>query len=128
MNRHASHQKPPVVDTAIDPVCGMAVPVRDGARHADHAGQTYYFCSEGCRSKFAADPSRYVKTQSTPAQSNATPGTQWTCPMHPEIVRDAPGSCPICGMALEPLMPSRSPVPNPELADMTRRFWIGLAL
>ena len=113
--------------TAIDPVCGMTVTIKPGSRVAEHAGHTYYFCSAKCREKFIADPPHYL-TPNEDAVVAVPDGVQWTCPMHPEIVRDGPASCPICGMALEPMTPSLMTGPNPELADMTRRFWIGLAL
>ncbi|HYK81020.1 MAG TPA: heavy metal translocating P-type ATPase [Micropepsaceae bacterium] len=115
-------------EMAVDPVCGMQVKRTPGSLRAEYAGANYYFCSEACRKKFLADPERYV-TSSRPltAASAPTPaGTKWTCPMHPEIVRDGPGHCPICGMALEPMMPSATTQGNPELRDMNRRFWIGL--
>ena len=113
--------------TAEDPVCGMQVD-RAAARHlAKHEGRRFYFCSAGCQSKFEAEPARYLAGRPVP---EAMPkGTQYTCPMHPEIVRDAPGDCPLCGMALEPMgIPSGDEGPNPELVDFTRRFWIGTAL
>jgi Cu+-exporting ATPase len=97
-----------------------------GTPQADYAGRKYFFCSEACRKKFAADPARTLHAPDIPAQPAAEPGSQWTCPMHPQIVRDGPGFCPICGMALEPMLPSGEA--NPELKDMTRRFWVGLAL
>jgi Cu+-exporting ATPase len=106
-----------------DPVCGMTVDPGT-ARHAEHDGKTHYFCSEGCRTKFLADPGRYL----VPAPKSAAPDHQlYTCPMHPQIRQNGPGFCPICGMALEPLIASDA-APNAELADMTRRFWIGLVL
>jgi Cu+-exporting ATPase len=108
-----------------DPVCGMTVYPEKTAHHAEHAGRSWHFCSAGCRAKFVADPARYV----APAVAVETaPGTIWTCPMHPEIRRDRPGACPICGMALEPVMVTADTGPSAELSDMTRRFWIGLAL
>jgi Cu+-exporting ATPase len=110
-----------------DPVCGMTVDPKTTAHHADHAGATYYFCSAGCRSKFVADPDRYL-VPAAPAVSKPAAGTIWTCPMHPEIRQDHPGNCPICGMTLEPLTVTAESGPSPELADMTRRFWMGLAL
>jgi Cu+-exporting ATPase len=110
----------------IDPVCGMTVDPVKTAHHADHQSKTYHFCSNGCRTKFAADPVKYLspKAEEPPAPS----GTIYTCPMHPQVRQTGPGSCPICGMALEPELVSLSDVPNEELADMTRRFWIGLVL
>ncbi|AMN44342.1 heavy metal translocating P-type ATPase [Rhodoplanes sp. Z2-YC6860] len=92
----------------------------------NHHGETYYFCSGGCRTKFAADPNKYLSPRA--AAEPMPEGTIYTCPMHPEVRQPGPGSCPICGMALEPEMPSADAGPNPELVDMTRRFWIGLAL
>lgn len=115
--------------TAEDPVCGMSVD-RATARHfVRHEGKGEYFCSERCREKFEADPESYLGER--PAPEPMPEGTQYTCPMHPEIVRDAPDSCPICGMALEPMgVPTGEEGPNPELIDFTRRFWVsaGLAL
>jgi P-type Cu+ transporter len=115
--------------SAADPVCGMTVAIDDAALHAEHGGKSYYFCSPHCRETFIANPGAYVKAEAAPSAPRATPpGTKWTCPMHPEIVRDAPGACPICGMALEPITPAVAEGPNPELVDMKRRFWIGAAL
>lgn len=130
--------------TATDPVCGMSVDPASAGQSATHEGQEYFFCSGGCRSSFLADPARYTH-RSHPADevehqadAPATPvpsapeatsdATEWTCPMHPEIRRPGPGACPICGMALEPVTMSVDDGPSPELTDMTRRFWIGLAL
>src|SRR5687768_704318 len=155
-----------------DPVCGMDVEPRDAAGMVQHAGQTYYFCSDHCVKKFKADPDRYIETSASgpahrqkdlmqpegqdhaeytcpmdpevrqqgpgacpkcgmalePAAFTApTTRTEYTCPMHPEIVRSEPGHCPICGMALEPRTVMTEEV-NPELADMTRRFWISMGL
>jgi len=111
-----------------DPVCGMDVDPATAKHQTKHAGRNYYFCSAGCRTKFIGDPERYlVPKAATPAVA-APEGTIYTCPMHPEVRQEGPGSCPICGMALEPEMVSLEDAPNPELADMTRRFWIGLAL
>ncbi|MGX7876466.1 heavy metal translocating P-type ATPase [Mesorhizobium sp. ORM6] len=113
--------------TATDPVCGMSVD-RATARHfVRHDGQGFYFCSAGCKAKFEAAPQTYLGDR--PAPVPAPKGTQYTCPMHPEIIRDKPGSCPICGMALEPMgVPSGDEGPNPELVDFTRRFWVSAAL
>jgi Cu+-exporting ATPase len=130
MSGHGVSHHPQAEATAIDPVCGMTVRT-EGAKHVTtHAGETYYFCCAGCRAKFEADPARYLKPRpATPAPASAAPpGTIYTCPMHPEIRQEGPGSCPICGMALEPEMPTAEAGPNPELADMTRRFWVAAAL
>ena len=111
----------------IDPVCGMKVDPHTSTLKADHAGRTYYFCNPSCRTKFIADPLKYLD----PSQAQAEPvpeGTIYTCPMHPEIRQEGPGSCPICGMALEPLLATADAGPNPELVDFTRRFWFGLVL
>lgn len=110
-----------------DPVCGMRVDPAQTAHHAQHQGQDYHFCSAGCRTKFVGDPEKYLNPAEAAAPA-APPGTQYTCPMHPEIVRDAPGTCPICGMALEPMMPSLDEDENPELRDFRRRFWWTLPL
>ena len=130
--------------TAIDPVCGMTVRLGVGKPSFEHDGTTYHFCSQGCRTKFAADPARYLRPTSlrriatttvttmpawraetnraAPATAPPPAGTLYTCPMHPQIVRDGPGSCPICGMALEPMVATGTEGPNPELVDMTRRL------
>jgi len=113
----------------IDPVCGMTVDPASAAGSHTHAGQTYYFCSRHCLDLFAADPARFLAPSAPAAAKPPVPvpapaGGQWTCPMHPEIVRNAPGACPICGMALEPRVASAEGEPNPELVDMTRRFWV----
>jgi Cu+-exporting ATPase len=110
-----------------DPVCGMDVDPDATKHRADYGGRTYYFCSERCRERFVAEPVKYLTPQE--AKAEAVPeGTIYTCPMHPEIRQVGPGSCPICGMALEPVMATAEAGPNPELIDMTRRFWIGVAL
>jgi len=116
-----------VAERAVDPVCGMPVdPHKTQHRHAHH-GHTYYFCSAGCRTKFAADPAKYLDKNARDAEP-VPDGTIYTCPMHPDIRQVGPGSCPICGMALEPEIATADAGPNPELADMSRRFWIGLVL
>jgi len=124
-HHHAGHAAPAGAK-ALDPVCGMTVDPATTPHKHTHQNETHYFCSGGCRTKFAADPNKYLgpKTAAEPMPE----GTIYTCPMHPEIRQLGPGSCPICGMALEPEMPSADTGPNPELADMTRRFWIGLVL
>ncbi|TIS78686.1 MAG: heavy metal translocating P-type ATPase [Mesorhizobium sp.] len=112
---------------ATDPVCGMTVERATAKHFARHEGKGFYFCSAGCKGKFEADPQKYLSGQ--PAPEPMPKGTQYTCPMHPEIIRDKPGSCPICGMALEPMgVPTGDQGPNPELVDFTRRFWVSAAL
>jgi len=111
--------------TVKDPVCGMTVDPTTAKHHTVHEGQGYWFCSAGCREKFIVDPDRYLN----PAPAAPAPkGTIYTCPMHPEIRQEGPGSCPICGMALEPETPTTDAGPNPELVDFTRRLWIGALL
>ncbi|WP_114355254.1 YHS domain-containing protein, partial [Devosia naphthalenivorans] len=133
------HQRDGSGDTSIDdvrevrdPVCGMSVDPATAKHTATYEGSTYYFCSEGCRSKFMDDPTKYTEPNAAKSQAetktSARAGTIWTCPMHPEIRRNEPGSCPICGMALEPELPTADTGPSPELHDMTKRFWIGSAL
>jgi P-type Cu+ transporter len=148
----------PAPKEVVDPVCGMTIDPADAVGHIDYQGQTYFFCAESCLQRFKADPARYVESGQPPVESALlvargthspdfqqpssprtspipTPdsripvgSTKWTCPMHPEIVRDAPGACPICGMALEPLTITAEEPENEELRDMTRRFWIGVTL
>ena len=116
---------PPAV---VDPVCGMTVDPTTARRTRTHDGRNYYFCCPSCASKFTADPARYL---APPADRPAAPvpkGAVYTCPMHPEVRQDHPGACPKCGMALEPEAVTADEGPNPELVDMTRRFWIGAAL
>jgi Cu+-exporting ATPase len=139
--------------TATDPVCGMTVDRTTAQWMLKHEGTRYYFCCEGCKAKFEADPAKYLNARpfelpvrgarsghgdphhhhhdhgAAPVDPASVPkGTQWTCPMHPEIVRDGPGDCPICGMALEPMVASLDDGPNPELADFTRRLWVSAVL
>jgi Cu+-exporting ATPase len=105
----------------------MTVDPHKTPHHATHAGLTYHFCCARCRERFVADPARYL-TNNLPAAEEVPAGTIYTCPMHPEVRQVGPGTCPICGMALEPLTVTADSGPNPELLDMTRRFWIGLVL
>ncbi len=115
---------------AKDPVCGMTVDPAKAAASEGHDGKTYYFCCKGCAAKFLADPERYLQPSpvaSLPVEPAAQQGAKYTCPMDPEIVRDAPGACPKCGMALEPMTITLDEQ-NPELDSMTRRFWAGVAL
>ncbi|MEK1890144.1 MAG: heavy metal translocating P-type ATPase [Phyllobacterium sp.] len=108
---------------ATDPVCGMKVDRASAKHFLRHEGEKHYFCSASCLTKFERAPQDYLGDRPEPESMPA--GTQYTCPMHPEIVRDGPGSCPICGMALEPMgIPTGDEGPNPELVDFTRRFWI----
>ena len=112
-----------------DPVCGMTVDPHTAKHRAQYNGHPYYFCSNGCRTKFEADPARYLDPASAAAKAEPVPeGTIYTCPMHPEVRQVGPGACPICGMALEPAMIGADTGPSDELIDMTRRFWIGLVL
>ena len=125
----SSHQTAKPADTAhqaIDPVCGMTVDPHTTPHKHSHHGHPYYFCSAGCRTKFAANPEKYLGDKA-PAE-DVPEGTIFTCPMHPEIRQVGPGTCPICGMALEPDVVSLDSGPNPELVDMTRHFWVALAL
>ncbi len=123
-----AHHHPPSAPPAPglkDPVCGMAVTPQSG-HHVEHAGRPYYFCSAKCRAKFVAEPERFAGAAAAPAPDQAqppSPGTIYTCPMHPEIRQDHPGSCPKCGMTLEPVLPELTDDENPELVDFTRRFW-----
>ena len=120
----------PTVDSKVkvrDVVCGMSVDPAKTAHHATHEAQEYHFCSEGCRTKFVTDPATYL-SETPRAALEAPAGAIWTCPMHPQIRRDGPGTCPICGMALEPEEPSLDDAPNPELVNFTRRWWVSAIL
>jgi Cu+-exporting ATPase len=117
--------KAPSEGGALDPVCGMTVDPATAKHRTDYRGQTYFFCAAGCRTKFIADPQKYLEPREP---EPVVEGAIYTCPMHPEIRQVGPGPCPICGMALEPDIVTADSGPNPELADMTRRFWIGLVL
>ncbi len=127
LSRQHHPQPPPAAGGMRDPVCGMIVDPATAKHRAEHAGHTYHFCSDRCREQFVADPARYLGRGACCIRSGHGE-TLWTCPMHPQIVRDEPGSCPICGMALEPMTPAAGEAANPELRDMTRRFWVGVAL
>lgn len=137
------------ITKVIDPVCGMTVTEDTAAGKKEYKGQTYYFCSQNCLNKFSANPEAFVnrvaerktsepqesqqKTDSqrvhlASAPEKVTNPVEYTCPMHPEIVRDKPGSCPICGMALEPRVITLAEDDNTELKEMTRRFWVSLVL
>jgi Cu+-exporting ATPase len=135
-------EAPAPAATAIDPVCGMTVDPATAAGSVEFDGKTYHFCSQHCVARFRADPRKYLDkpaqepmdhsccghTASDAAAEPAPPGTKYTCPMHPEIVQDGPGTCPKCGMALEPMTPQAGEEDDSELRDMTRRFWISVAL
>jgi len=120
--------------TAIDPVCGMTVETATAKHTHEHRGETYYFCSARCKARFEVDPDRFLdpdaKARAAADEAKAVPkGTLYTCPMHPEVVQEGPGTCPKCGMALEPMgVPPADEGPNPELVDFRRRFKIGTAL
>ena len=140
------------MQTSKDPVCGMTVDPADAAGSFEYNGQTYFFCSLGCLEKFRADPSGFLKVAEAgqnhlrervafagpvanainigapPAHAGGSDKSGYTCPMHPQIIRDAPGSCPICGMALEPRVVTLDGEENHELNDMRRRFWISVVL
>ena len=113
--------------SAKDPVCGMTVDPEKTAHHAASEGHEYHFCSAGCRTKFIADPMRYLSDAPRPATLTAL-DTIWTCPMHSQIRQPGPGVCPICGMALEPEEPSLDDVSNPQLLDFTRHWWVSAVL
>ena len=133
---HAGHRHGPAEehhaaagDALKDPVCGMTV-TEASPHRAAHAGRAFWFCSAGCRTKFLAEPQKYLAPMAAPAEPMpaAEAGAVYTCPMHPEILQDHPGNCPKCGMTLELAMPSLDDEANPELADFTRRFWWTLPL
>ena len=109
-----------------DPVCGMRVEPEKAAGHSSHNGEEYYFCSKHCKEKFDTAPESY--TGGMPRPAPVAGSGPYTCPMHPEVLQEAPGDCPECGMALEPMTVSADDGKNPELVDMTRRFWLGLVL
>ena len=125
---HSEHGSAPAKTGALDPVCGMTVDPATTPHKHSHRGEAYFFCSGGCRTKFAADPAKYLDPAARELANAAPAGTIFTCPMHPDVRQEGPGSCPICGMALEPEMPTADAGPNHELIDMTRRFWIGVML
>src|SRR5262245_23661555 len=134
----ANHSRINKGRTTMDVVCGMEVDPESAAGSHRHAGETYHFCSDWCLKKFQEAPDRYLKgsgsptgaTSRAPESAPGLPagGTLYTCPMHPEIRQEGPGSCPICGMALEPMAPSLEEGPDKELVDMRRRLAVGTAL
>ncbi len=131
MSNHHPHSTPADEGGAVkvkDPVCGMSVNPETSAHKAEHDGNSYYFCSAGCRTKFLANPAGYLAPKPAFAAQAVDKSVEYTCPMHPQIRQMGPGSCPICGMAVEPVVATAQTGSSHELAGMTRRFWIGLAL
>ena len=136
MNHAPTHELHPAssASAAVDPVCGMKVDRDNAAGSFEYQGHTYYFCSTHCLHRFRENPESFLNKAPqqligiTRKPKPVAPDQKYTCPMHPEIVRDGPGSCPICGMALEPVTVSLDQEENPELIDMTRRFWISVVL
>jgi P-type Cu+ transporter len=126
---HSGHQRPPAGASLTDPVCGMAV-APDSPHRASFKGKDYRFCSAGCLTKFQAEPGRYAAAgaDNKAEPEAAPPGTEYTCPMHPEVRQIGPGTCPKCGMALEPVLPALEEGEAPELRDFRRRFWWTLPL
>ena len=131
------NESPSTDAVARDPVCGMKVTIASAVHHTTHEGQDYYFCGARCRVRFIAEPASFLQPAvpagsccghdaavGAPKSAHAAAGAQWTCPMHPEILQADPGSCPLCGMALEPTSVSIDEPPNEELIDMTRRLWV----
>jgi Cu+-exporting ATPase len=127
-NLHTHHAHAQDSTGKLDPVCGMTVDPARAAGSLEFEETTYFFCSSGCLEKFRSAPETFVHPEVKVKKETNTPGAEWTCPMHPEIVRSGPGSCPKCGMALEPRFPSASPAENVELRDMSRRFWFATVL
>jgi Cu+-exporting ATPase len=119
-------------EKAVDPVCGMTVSIDETTPSLEHEGRQYYFCRPQCLARFRENPQQFISGSAKPSVHEHEPISQgrveYTCPMHPEIVRDRPGSCPICGMALEPKTVSATDDANPELEDMARRFWVSVIL
>ncbi|GAA1130616.1 heavy metal translocating P-type ATPase [Nocardioides aquiterrae] len=145
MNKHTHRPDAATMDQVTDPVCGMKADPSVAEHVVDHGGEQFHFCSAGCKGKFLADPDQYIDQdfpdraggnhagQATePGHGQLSPSegetVEYTCPMHPEIRQDGPGTCPICGMALEPVVVTANTAPSEELRDMTRRFWISVAL
>jgi Cu+-exporting ATPase len=124
--KHGGGADPAAAAPAVDPVCGMKVDLATAKHRFSHHGHDYFFCSGRCRERFEAAPEKYL----APArpEPSAPAGAIYTCPMHPEVRQVGPGACPICGMALEPEQVSLDDAPDPELIDMTRRFWVALVL
>jgi Cu+-exporting ATPase len=131
MNLQEGSVEDGAVSVAIDPVCGMKIAIERAKWTSEYGGESIYFCCQSCLKKFETDPEAWFGTKEIASpEVVATPsgGVEYTCPMHPEVVRDEPGSCPICGMALEPRTVTAEATENPELKSMTRRLWIGTIL
>ncbi|MCE9521220.1 MAG: YHS domain-containing protein, partial [Alphaproteobacteria bacterium] len=131
MAQHHHHDLAPPLsaNNERDPVCGMMVNPATSPHRAEFDGKAFHFCAAKCREKFVSDPALYLSPPDKKLEASATPGAIYTCPMHPQVRQVGPGSCPICGMALEPENAAHvEEGPNAELVDMTRRFWIGVAL
>jgi Cu+-exporting ATPase len=128
MDHDHPHAAPEILvgtETAKDPVCGMEVAIKPDGRHAEFGGETFHFCSEKCQAKFKADPWHYASGRATGKAKAAPADARYTCPMHPQIIRDAPGACPLCGTALEPMLPSDEA--SKKLTDFTHWMWISAA-
>jgi Cu+-exporting ATPase len=121
-----TQQHEPAAQVAADPVCGMTIDPAATRHRVVYGGRPYFFCGTRCKERFVAEPTRFLASK--PAAVERTGAGQWTCPMHPEIVQDSPGSCPICGMALEPMLPAAEEAADPELRSMTRRLCLGAVL
>jgi P-type Cu+ transporter len=129
IERATPQAAPALAAMAIDPVCAMTVDTTIGKPTHEHNGTTYHFCCKGCQTKFAADPERYLNPKPKADAPPPPKGTMYTCPMDPEVVQEGPGTCPICGMALEPMgIPPASSAPSPELVDFLHRLKFGVAL
>jgi P-type Cu+ transporter len=128
MATHQHHQHEHDSAQVVDPVCGMTISPADAVGTSEHNGQTYHFCSDSCLQKFRENPGAYVGATPRASAPPLDADAEYTCPMHPEVRQKGPGSCPICGMALEPVTVTLEEGPNEELQDMTRRFWWSLAL
>src|SRR6185436_7909878 len=125
---HSTHHGADTTGASRDPVCGMTVDPATAKHHAEHAGAHFHFCSAKCKARFEADPAPFLRPAHAAPPAPALAGTIYTCPMHPQIRQTAPGNCPICGMALEPLVPTLDEEDTSERDDMSRRFWWTLPL
>ncbi len=126
--KHVHADKVNAAERAIDPVCGMTVDKQTAAGSFEHDSERYFFCGAHCLEIFRKDPARFLNRAPQQPEPIAIGKGKYTCPMHPQIVRDQPGACPICGMALELRTVTIEDEENPELVAMTRRFWIGVVL